>query len=387
MAKALRVRVLLVIVLVAGLQSTVAGRAAEISTVQELGQALFFDTDLSMNRTQACATCHSPDLGFTDPRETVAGRAVSLGDDGYSIGIRNAPTTGYASFSPPFGKSAEGKWRGGQFLDGREADLEGQAGEPPLNPLEMGMPSKKAVVERLKEKADYVAAFERLFVTGILDETEAAYQAMTRAIAAFERTHFFSPFDSKYDRYLRGEDRFTDQEELGRLLFFSSQFTNCSQCHRLNSQVGAAKETFSNYEFHNIGVPENPTLSAVSGATPGNADMGLFANPAVKQDQAQKGKFKTPTLRNVAITGPYMHNGVFNDLRTVVLFYNKYNSKAPARQIDPETGKPWAAPEVLENLSLKELESGPALNDMRIDALVAFLTTLTDRRYEHLLGK
>ena len=86
--------------------------------------------------------------------------------------------------------------------------------------------------------------------------------------------------------------------------------------------------------------------------------------------------------RDVVVTGPDMHDGVFADLRTVVLFYNKYNSKSPARQIDPETGRPWGKPEVAVNLSLKELETGPALDDRRVDALVAFLKTLTDRRYE-----
>ena len=92
-----------------------------------------------------------------------------------------------------------------------------------------------------------------------------------------------------------------------------------------------------------------------------------------------------PTLRNVAVTGPYMHNGVFKDLRTVVLFYNKYNTRSPKRQINPETGQQWQPPEVAENLSLKELETGPALDNRRIDALVAFMKMLTDQRYEHLL--
>lgn len=91
-------------------------------------------------------------------------------------------------------------------------------------------------------------------------------------------------------------------------------------------------------------------------------------------------------LRNVAVTGPYMHNGVFKDLRTTILFYNKYVSHAHARQIDPETGQAWAAPEVPGTVSLKELKAAPALDDRRIEALVAFLKTLTDKRYEPLLA-
>lgn len=353
---------------------------------ETLGRLLFFDPNLSRNRTQSCATCHDPGAGFADPRGQGTLRAVSLGDDGHSLGDRNAPTAAYARFSPTFHRTAEGKYVGGQFLDGREPDLAGQAGGPPLNPLEMGMPDKAGVVARLRENPAYEASFRRLFGEGIWDDTGGAYRAMTETIAAFEGTDFFAPFDSKYDRYLRGEYKMTPEEELGMTLFFSSQFTNCHLCHQLHKLPGSPGETFSNYEFHNIGVPANQAVRAQNGQPRDRVDLGLAANPAVKdQTQDQAGRFKTPTLRNVAVTGPYMHNGVFGDLRTVILFYNKYNSRSPKRQIDPETGAPWAPPEVPDNLSLKELETGPALDDRRIDALVAFLKTLTDRRYEHLL--
>lgn len=350
-----------------------------------LGRSLFFDVDLSLNRTQSCASCHMPDRAFSDGRDT-AGGAASLGDDGTSIGDRNAPTAAYARFAPAFGKTAKGKWAGGLFHDGRAATLEDQAGGPPLNPAEMGMPCKAAVVQRLKENKDYVAAFKALFGDDVLDSDERGFAAMTQAIAAFERSAEFAPFDSKYDRFLRGEAKLTEEEELGRVLFFSNQFTNCNKCHQLNEFPGGEGETFSNYEFHNIGVPANAELRSANGSSPGHVDTGLAQNPAVSGDEAQRGKFKTPTLRNVAVTGPYMHNGVFKDLRTVVLFYNKYNSKSAKRQINPETGAQWAPPEVPENLSREELEFGPALKDREIDALVAFLRTLTDQRYEPLLG-
>jgi cytochrome c peroxidase len=351
-----------------------------------LGEALFFDTNLSRQRTQACATCHAPDHAFTDPRETAAGLAASLGDDGKSLGDRNAPSAAYAGAAPAFGKNARNRWAGGLFHDGRAASLADQAGGPPLNPIEMAMPSKAAVVARLKENPDYVAAFRAAFGGDVFADDETAYAAMTEAIAAFERTPLFHPFDSKYDRVLRGEDQFTEQEDLGRVLFFSNQFTNCSKCHQLKPLGGAAEETFSNYEFHNIGVPANAALRAANGSPPGRVDDGLLANPAVAGDPAQRGKYKTPSLRNVAVTAPYMHNGVFKDLRTVILFYNKYNAKSARRQINPETGKTWDPPEVDGTLSREELEFGPALKDREIDALVAFLKTLTDRRYEHLMA-
>ncbi|MCB1736998.1 MAG: methylamine utilization protein MauG [Gammaproteobacteria bacterium] len=353
------------------------------STLADLGRHLFFDVNLSQNRTQSCATCHDPAAGFVDPRDHVGG-AVSLGDDGRSLGDRNAPTVSYAGFSPHFHRSDDGKYVGGQFLDGREPDLTGQAGGPPLNPIEMGMPDKAAVVARLRENPMYVASFVKLFGAEVFAQPGTAYTAMTQAIAAFEAGDEFAPFDSRYDRYLRGEYTLTEQEDLGMTLFFSRQFTNCNLCHQLKKQGGGEGETFSNYQYHNIGVPENRAVRAVNGVKAGHVDKGLLANPLV-DDPAQAGRFKVPTLRNVAVTGPYMHNGVFKDLRTVVLFYNKYNSRAARRQINPETGVPWASPEVAENISLEELETGPALKDDRIDALVAFLKLLTDRRYEPLL--
>ncbi len=376
---------------VAGLVLAAGGRLPALAdemgafdSKEALGEALFHDTNLSMNRTQACATCHDPSFGFVDPRPTEVGLAVSLGDDGVSLGDRHAPTASYARFSPPFHQTSEGAYRGGQFLDGREPHLAGQAGGPPLNPIEMGMPDKAAVVDRLRESDDYVTAFKALYGAEIWDDADSAYEAMRESIAAFEMTAHFAPFDSRYDRYLRGELALTDQEELGRVLFFSEQFSNCNQCHQLHTSPIAPTETFSNYEYHNIGIPTHTAVRAANGLPDDHVDRGLLENPLVS-DPAQAGKFKVPTLRNVAVTGPYMHNGVFEDLRTTVVFYNKYNSRAPAAQTNPETGQPWGPPEVDGTLSLKELEHGPALDDQRIDALVAFMKTLTDQRYEHLL--
>lgn len=359
----------------------VAARAEDpvFATRAELGEALFFDMDLSRTRSQACASCHQPEYGFADPRG-----AVSIGDDGTSMGDRNAPTASYAAFSPRFHRREDGAWIGGQFLDGRAADLAEQAGGPPLNPVEMAMPDKAAVVARLMENADYVASMRALFGADVFADAERAYHAMTEAIAAFESTDYFAPFDSRYDRFLRGEVELTPQEDMGRLLFFSQQFTNCNQCHQLHTSPVHPRETFSNYEYHNIGVPKNEEVREANGLGSDHVDRGLLDNPGV-DDLAQAGKFKVPTLRNVAVTGPYMHNGVFADLRTVVLFYNKYNSKSAKRQVNPETGEQWAPPEVDGTLSMDLLTHGPALEDDRIDALVAFLKTLTDARYEHLL--
>lgn len=352
---------------------------AEDMKKEDLGRILFFDVNLSKNRTQSCATCHNPDAGFVDDRDNGVKKMASLGDDGKSLGDRQAPTASYAKFSPAFHFDEKAKkYVGGQFWDGREATLEGQAGGPPLNPVEMGMSDKKAVVDRLKENTLYVDSFKKIFGADIFKNDDKAYEAMTIAIASFERTDEFSPFDSKYDRYLKGEYDLTPLEDLGKSIFFSNNNNSCANCHVLKGEDKEG-ETFTNYQYHNIGTPANNELRAKNGVKA--IDEGLLANSNVS-DVAQKGKHKVPTLRNVAVTAPYMHNGVFKDLKTVVEFYDKYNNKD--RNIDPETNKPWDEPEVKDNISLQELKANK-LTDRKVEALVAFMKLLTDKKYEHLL--
>ncbi len=352
-----------------------------IAQKQALGKQLFFDPILSNHQTQSCSTCHNPDFGFIDPRDNGVNFAASLGDDGKSLGDRNTPSAAYAMFIPEFHFDPKNQqWIGGQFLDGREKNLTGQAGGPPLNPIEMNMPSKQALVNRLKNHATYNPQFKKIYGDAIFTNPQKAYSAMTQSIAAFEKTQVFAPFDSKYDRYLVGEYALTDLEDLGRSLFFSNNNTNCALCHQLKKQPNSKAETFSNYEYHNIGLPINTKLRAKNAVTA--IDNGLLNNPQVTNPK-HRGKFKVPTLRNVAITAPYMHNGVFSELSTVIMFYDKYINKN--RRINPETHQPWAAAEVPETINFNDLREGKKLNQRKIDALVAFLKTLTDKRYEHLL--
>lgn len=375
----------------------IVGCAFPFEDESVLGEALFHDTSLSFNRTQACATCHNPDLAFIDDRLDGSGEvsAVSVGDDGMSLGDRNAPTAAYAMFSPNFEFGTRERhnkqnnhrlyegYLGGQFHDGRVPDLEGQAGGPPLSPVEMGMPDTTVVVERLLENEDYVVAFRRFFGRGVFDDDDAAYAAMTQSIAAYERTPGFAPFDSRYDRFLRGELELTFLELTGKALFFS-EFTNCAICHQLHGEgdpINETRETFTGYEYHNIGVPVNEAVRARNGVT--EADPGLFGNGAVG-DPAEFGKFKTSTLRNVAVTGPYMHNGVFRELRTVVEFYEHFVDDE--RVNNPETGLPWREPEVPETVANELLRVGRPLNELEIDGLVCFMRALTDQRYEALIA-
>jgi cytochrome c peroxidase len=387
-----------------------------LSTKAALGEQLYSDKNLSFDRTQSCATCHNPDSGFIDDRTNDASRdtgngllasAGSLGDNGTSIGDRNAPTAGYAAFSPLFHQGTRDRsnkimtdldigayagFMGGQFWDGRETDLKGQAGGPPTNPDEMAMPDKASVVERIKENTDYIAGFEHVYGANIFDDADLAYAAMAESMGEFEKAAEFSPFDSKYDRTFlnfRDENYFefpiSSKALTGQVLFFSSNFT-CAACHQLQP-LRVKGELFTSFEYHNIGVPENTALRSFNGVTA--LDNGLLNNPAVTAE-SEKGKFKVPTLRNVAVTAPYMHNGIFNELETVIRFYQHakdLTSEITAGVVNnPETGLPWGDAEIIDNIAHDILgKSKQNLNDAEVEALVCFIMSLTDARYESLL--
>ena len=365
--------------------------AGEAVTKAALGEALFFDTNLSLNKTMACATCHDPDHGFidaryvTDPGSNPVGGALSVGDDGAALGGRNAPTAAYAMFSPTFGQDNEGTYVGGQFHDGRAADLKAQAKGPFLDTAEMMMPDRASVVERVMENAAYVTALRALYGETIFDDVNASYDAVAESIAAYEQTETFAPFDSKYDRFLRGEYTMTDEEDLGYALFFSQANTNCATCHTLNSESESANETFTNYEYENIGTPRNYETLAAKGLSEETQDLGLGARADIN-DSAHYGKVKVPTLRNIAVTGPYMSNGVFKELRTVLEFYDHMAAQGN-HPTNPETGEPWDAPDVNATVNREVLQATKALTDAKIDALIAFLKLLTDERYEALLDE
>lgn len=362
----------------------------------ELGEALFSDVNLSLNRTQSCATCHDPEHAFVDARLDTEGKVVatSLGDDGVSLGDRNTPTAAYALMSPEFHYGSHSRinsqqpdytgFIGGQFLDGRATDLAAQAEGPPLNPVEMGMPDEASVVQRIIDNSDYVASFEKLYGATVFDTVDIAYDAAAEAIAAFEKTSVFFAFDSRYDRSLTGDYLYDPLSKAaqGKALFFSQQFTHCATCHQLQPN-GHKQEVFTNYEYHNIGVPGNSADRLLNGQSSTFVDQGLLDNPEVV-DASEKGKFKVPTLRNVAVTAPYMHNGVFRELRTVIAFYDHFLTGSE-HVLNPETGVPWVNAEIVETVALPELEDANLLSDDDIDALECFLRTLTDGRYESLL--
>lgn len=369
--------------------SSVAIANDDSTSLAWLGQAFFFDTNLSRERTLACATCHDPNRAFTDARDNGVFSAASLGSDGISLGDRQAPSLGYVSLTPSFSQDEEGIYHGGLFWDGRAADLAEQALIPIFDPTEMQLSGPEQLADRVLENPEYQRRLVSLFGEQVVADTQLLSEAVGQALAAFQQGEQFQPFDSKYDEYLQGNYQPTLQESLGMALFFTEGFTNCNECHQLQDVPGRRLETFSNYAFENIGVPVNQRLRAANGRqfdAEGKpyVDKGLAFRPETPQGDTD-GRFKVPSLRNVAVTGPYMHNGVFSELRTVLDFYNKYNRSGGDSQINPETGEPWGNAEVPETIALDKLTGTMPLEPRHLDALEAFLRMLTDKRYQHLL--
>ena len=373
--------VLAVAVIDPGFGTTLAADDAPHAARAALGRDLFFDPNLSRGRNQSCATCHDPARGFTDPREPALG--ASRGSDQRALGTRNTPSLSYVGLTPDFHTDRDGEPRGGFFLDGRATSLAEQALGPILNPIEMALPDAQALLARLRENPHYVERITALYGSSVWRGTDAVMSALGSAIAAFENGTEFAGFDSKYDRFLRGEYALTPQEEMGRSLFFSPM-TNCAECHVLHSGELHRSEPFSNYRYHNIGIPGNPRLLAAGDHGPGFRDAGLYQHPAV-DDESARGKFKVPSLRNVAVTAPYMHNGVFQELRTAIVFYNRYTIHTQASEINPETNAPWGPAEYPDTIDFEILSRGQPIDNGRADALIAFLKTLTDARFEPLL--
>ncbi len=249
-----------------------------------LGRKLFFDPILSGDNTVACASCHQPEHGFSSPLA-------------HPLGIRRqeVPRRAPSLLNRAFGKSF--------FWDGRAASLEEQALQPIANPLEMGS-SVADALKRLADRQDYRARFAAAFDDGLTAKN------LGKAIASFERVLLRG--DSRVDQFRKKgmQDALTTDERQGLWLYESK--AQCWRCH--------SGSNFSDEEYHNSGVAwgKSPT------------DLGRFAVTKVETD---RGKFKTPTLRGVGLTGPYMHDGSLKTLEEVVEFYSKGAGANP--HLDP----------------------------------------------------
>ncbi len=340
---------------------------AELSSQQLLGKFLYFDENLSEPAGQSCASCHLPDAGFADPDTHLP---VSEGVIPGRFGGRNSPSAAYAVFFPEF-SYINNVAVGGQFWDGRAANLTEQAKGPFLNPVEMNNPNKATVIADI-QASSYVGLFED--VCGPIVDVDAAYDCTAEAIAAYEGTDELNKFTSKFDLVMAGQARFTRQERRGRMLFNGRGL--CSQCHLSGGMMmggggmggmggmggSSGPVLFTDFRYHNLGLPKN-TEYPLDQQPPGTIDLGLGAILGVT---AENGKFKTPHLRNIAQTPPYMHNGLLKTLKEVVHFYN-------TRDIPGL----WNPPEVAENVET-QLLGNLGLTSSEEDAIVAFMLTFTD---------
>jgi cytochrome c peroxidase len=276
-----------------------------------LGDKLFHDKRFSVDGTVSCSKCHDDNQAFTD------GLPVSAGHHGLT-GTRNAPTVLNAAFNAS------------QFWDGREPDLESQSKQPLLNPVEHGLTDHKQVLEIIRTDPDYLATFQTVFD---VSAKKLTIDHVAQAIASFERTLIAgnSPFD-RY--YFKGQtDAMTSAQIRGFELFIGQG--RCVSCHTIEQDHAL----FTDGKFHNIGVGINRIQQDIPRLTQAfleaknkggqvdamvltdkkSSELGRFA---VTDELSQIGAFKTPTLRNIELTAPYMHDGSLKTLKDVMVHYN-----------------------------------------------------------------
>ena len=332
-------------------------------TKEQVGKLIFFDKTLSNPTGQSCGSCHAANVAFTDPDHSI----VSPGASDGLFGNRNAPSLSYAMFSPALHfDNIDSTYVGGQFWDGRVNSLQEQATKPFFNPLEMNVTDLAMFVFKVKN-ATYYSSFVKIY--GETSDQNKILANVADAIAAFERTPEVNPFSSKFDYYLNGQATLTSLENLGMELFKDTAKAKCGNCHIIDPDPISGKILFTDFTYDNIGVPKNkfnPFYGMPVQHNPAGSafiDLGL-AKTTNSSDN--NGQFKVSTLRNVAVTGPYFHNGVFGTLEEVVHFYNE-------RDVDPSIAKP----EIIGNVNHEEL-GDLKLTTEEEKAIVAFLKTLTD---------
>jgi cytochrome c peroxidase len=328
-----------------------------------LGDKLFDDKRFSATGEVACNTCHDPRKAFTDSPLQVS---EGIEKDGKKLtGTRNAPTVVNAAYMTA------------QFWDGRSPSLEDQARHPPVNPVEMGLPSHEPILKIVRTDPEYVKAFKEVFgKTG----DQITMDEVTKAIAAFERTKIAG--NSAFDRYFYGgeKDALSDAQRRGFDLYVNKG--RCVSCHVIEQ----TQALFTDGRFHNIGVgindiqedvPELANEYIQAGITGDEVDVEVLGDKrsselgrfAVTTAFDDLGAFKTPTLRNTAVTAPYMHDGSKKTLRDVVVHYN---NGGVTNEGDP----------VNDFLSggIRPLD----LTEDEIDDLVAFMDALTSPEFADL---
>jgi cytochrome c peroxidase len=363
--------------------------AAHASALADLGRTVFFDTNLSEPAGTSCASCHDPAHAFAGENGSALG--VARGSRPGHFARRATPSVLYLGLVRPF----HFHWEedaplpdafGGYFWDGRVDSLAALFSQPALNPDEMANRDLPHLAAKL-QAAPYAAELGR--VLGPLASPEAIVRGAGEAVEAFLLSDAMSPFTSKYDDYIRGRVALTPQEAHGLALFKDDARGGCSGCHKLvDNSPDPRRSPFSDYGFETVAVPRNRRLLPGADGDAKRFDLGLCERADAQEHTSDPrfcGAFRTPSLRNVATRSSFMHNGAFTTLRDVVAFY-------ATRGTNPER---WYPGGVYDDLPAKyranvndrvvpyDRRPGdpPALDEGEIDAIVAFLGTLTDAQY------
>lgn len=387
--------------------TTATGVAQVLTPVEQLGKSIFFDANLSINANQACAVCHTPEVGWTGPDPAInATGAVYEGSISGRFGNRKPPSSAYATPSPILHYVIEKKealFIGGSFWDGRAtgeklgSPAADQAQGPFLNPLEQALPAPADVVSRVCG-GSYADLFKQVWGSNVCDpdQVDAAFDDIALSIVAFEASPESNAFTSKYDYYLKGLVSLTQEEKKGLNLFKSKG--KCANCHVVDPGPNGEPPLLTDFTYDNLGVPRNPenpfyTQAEFNPAGDRWIDLGLGEFLASRPDYQQfalanNGKQKVPTLRNVdkrpyeGFAKAYTHNGYFKTLKGIVHFYNTRDAKPVCvnpftTEADALAQNCWPAPEVPVNVNTQELGNLHLTEDQE-DAIVTFLKTLSD---------
>jgi cytochrome c peroxidase len=354
--------------------------------VVALGREIFNDPKLSDPPGTSCASCHDPATAYASQNGSPNGLPRGSRRDHFAR--RTAPSLLYLRFVPSFRYHQEGddprvQPFGGLFWDGRVDTIRDLGRQPLLNPDEMNNRDGRRVAAEIA-KGRYGAAFSRAFPAALPDP-DATLGAVGEALEAFLTAGEMAPFSSKYDDFIRGRATLTAEESEGLRLFKDPAKGGCLGCHGFNEKVrDPVASMFTDYGYDAVAIPRNDKAPR-----PKKPDLGLCERTdrsTPSDDEASCLYFRTPSLRNVAVRRSFMHNGAFRSLRDVVTFYATratnprrwYRSGVP---FDSVPAKYRGRVNVTSPPYNRKLGDPPALDDREIDAVVAFLRTLTDAGY------
>jgi cytochrome c peroxidase len=358
-----------------------------------LGKKIFFDERLSEPPGTSCASCHDPARAFSGGHGSRVG--VPLGSRPGHYARRSTPSVLYMRYVPAFhyfedDEAPAPEPRGGYFWDGRSDSLAELVRQPLFNPDEMNAGSPRRVAEKIA-RGPY--ARELRSARGASSGPEGILRGVGAALEAYLKSDEMNPASSKYDAYVRGQATLTAQEVRGLEVFKDRRRGACSGCHRLaETSTNPAESMFTDYGYDAVALPRNRELPASHDAA--SFDLGLCERKGAKTpatDEKWCSNFRTPSLRNVAVRERFGHNGVYKTLREVVSFYAS-RAVAPGRVYPPGQKFDDVPPKYRANVNIyapvynRREGAAPPMTDDEIDAVVAFLGTLTDAPYAAAAG-